>query len=320
MSRLTRAAATMHTLSLAGMEEASRYGTRDADLEHLLLALTLDADLGGQVLRSAGLTLERVRAAVDAERATQLASLGIAVDHEPGSIVFHETSGYDWNAQALAVLNRSYTHGRNGSSIAVLRTLLEEPSGRIDAVLTHLGTTTADITADIDHAEGLVATDNKGSDPACLRTEHVTFVPADPETVHELLSDPLRIASWEPTLEAVSAVGEHWEGRAQSVGADGRPYTVKDDARRQIIERVGAASDIGWRFHYPDSTRSNTRTVTFRCEPAAGGTQLHMALVWERDPARRPNRVRGFLLRPVFRFLLYTHATQISSGVTRAFR
>ena len=63
MSKLTRAAATAHTLSLAAMEEASRYGTRDAGIEHLLLALTLDADLGGQVLRSLGLGLDRVRAA-----------------------------------------------------------------------------------------------------------------------------------------------------------------------------------------------------------------------------------------------------------------
>ena len=66
MSRFSQAAATMHTLSLAAMEEASRLGVHDADIDHLLLALTLDADTGGQVLRRAGIRLDTARAAVEA--------------------------------------------------------------------------------------------------------------------------------------------------------------------------------------------------------------------------------------------------------------
>lgn len=105
MSRLTHAAATMHTLSLAAMEEASRFGVRDTDIDHLLLALTIDPDAGGQTLRGMGVSLEAARVAVAAQHAAQLGLVGIAADPDsPGRIVFHETSGYEWTDRAITVL------------------------------------------------------------------------------------------------------------------------------------------------------------------------------------------------------------------------
>ena len=294
---------------------------RDADIEHLLLALTLDADLGGQVLRSAGVTLDRVRWAIDEERAAQLASLGLTVQHDADRIVFHETSGYDWTPQALTVLNKSNSRGRDGSSIAVLRTLLDEPSGTIAAILAHLEVDREEIAQRLDHAEGLASAESASSDAAAyLRKSVETFVPASPASVEAFLSDPDRIAEWEPSLESVSSDGAQWEGRTRTTKGDGTPYDVKSEVRRQLIERVESPTDIAWRFRYPDAVRSNTRVVSFRCEPAAGGTHLHISLAWERSPDRAPRRILGFVLRPVFRLLLFTQITQISSGVTRAFR
>src|SRR5690606_41760640 len=92
MSRFLSMAATMQTLSLAAMEEASREGRREADIEHLLLALTLNEQTAGQVLRRKGVTLEAVRTAVAAQHARQLSSLGVTTDAgQPGRIGFHET-------------------------------------------------------------------------------------------------------------------------------------------------------------------------------------------------------------------------------------
>ena len=43
MNKLVRAAQTSQSLSLAAMEEASRRGLREADIEHLFLALVIKA-------------------------------------------------------------------------------------------------------------------------------------------------------------------------------------------------------------------------------------------------------------------------------------
>ena len=146
------------------------------------------------------------------------------------------------------------------------------------------------------------------------------FVPAPPAEVEALLEDATRIADWEPSIESVTMTDGRWEGRSTSTHPDGKPVQVRKGFERQLIERAESPVDTAWRFSYPDAEHSNTRVVSFRCEQAAGGTQLRVILSWERDPARRPNRLRSFLLRPVFQVLLYTQLTQISSGVTPAFR
>ncbi|MGO0575869.1 hypothetical protein [Ornithinimicrobium panacihumi] len=51
MSKYVRLAQTSQTLSLTAVEEASREGLREADLEHLLLALVLSPEPAGEVLR-----------------------------------------------------------------------------------------------------------------------------------------------------------------------------------------------------------------------------------------------------------------------------
>ncbi len=53
MSKFTTSLATSHNLSLAAMEEASRVGQRTADIDHLFLALVMNKDVAGQVLRKA---------------------------------------------------------------------------------------------------------------------------------------------------------------------------------------------------------------------------------------------------------------------------
>lgn len=51
MNKLVRAAQTSQSLSLAAMEEASRLGLREADIDHLFLALVINDQSAGRALR-----------------------------------------------------------------------------------------------------------------------------------------------------------------------------------------------------------------------------------------------------------------------------
>ncbi len=47
MSRFTDSASTSYSLSITAMEEASRVGQREADIDHLFLALTVSEQTAG---------------------------------------------------------------------------------------------------------------------------------------------------------------------------------------------------------------------------------------------------------------------------------
>lgn len=326
MSRLTRAAATSQTLSLAAMEEASRFGVRDADIEHLFLALTIDAGTGGQVLRSLGITLEATRAAIEKQQTDHLGSLGVQADSAGGRIVYQETGGYDWTERALAVMRAAVSGDRDGDSAAVLRALLAEPSGLIADLLGRVDVEPDRITAALDDAALMIGEHlNAADEPPTIHGSHTAFVPADPEAVWTLLADGGRLAEWEPTIGEVveqDAATGRWEARTRTVGSDGKPLKIRDGIRRQHAESVRSErpSHITWHFTYPDEPRSNARVVAVDIEPAAGGAQLRLSFGWELHASRRRRRIMRALLQPVFRFLCFVQLTQIAGGISRAFR
>lgn len=333
MSKFTEAAAVMQTLSLAALEEASRAGIRDADIEHLFLALTLDAGNAGQVLRGLGVTLDVARDAVAAERTDHLASLGVASvdaadDTGEERIVFHETQGYDWTDRAVDVLKRASGGQRDGSSSAVLRCLLTEPSGTIGALVSRLGVDTTDLRARLDEADGIRPA--HGIRPAAAtersRGPHGTvsaFVPAPPADLWMLVSDAMRIPEWDGAVGQVARGTENedeWDAAAPTHTPDGKPLRIKDDLRRIRIrrEQVDAPFRVTWRMSYPDARAANERVIGFELEEAAGGTQVRIHFGWERTARRRT--VLGWLLRPLARLVIFIQLTQISSGLSRVFR
>jgi uncharacterized protein YndB with AHSA1/START domain len=325
MSRFAQSAATMHTLSLAAMEEASRFGVRDADIDHLLLALTIDPDAGGQVLRRAGLRLTAVRTAVADQHAEQLGALGLAPDPAAsGRIVFHETSGYDWTDRAIAVLRAGSEQGRRGDSAAVLRALLDEPSGLITAVLQRLGVDPVGIATELDELSSLADTAPRRSTGAGITSERAVFVPAPPTEVWALLSDPARIPEWDPSTAQVTPdadPADGWDARAHTTTSDGRPIRRKEAfvRRRILLASRDEPTAVAWRFLLPDAPRTNPRVVTFALEPVAGGTRLMVSVTWE-TLHRRGRRVLRAVLRPLHRLALFLQLAQIESGVTRVFR
>ena len=331
MSRLTRMMAASQAVSLAAMEEASRRGRRTADIDDMLLALSIDSGVAGQVLRSIGITIDRARAAVSLQHAQQLSHVGISAASDDGRITFHETAAaFEWSKRALELLTRSTQKGKNGDAAAMLRELLDEPSGLIAEILAHLGTSTDAVRSRLDDAERIPSHNANAIDPARRRAASDAFVSAPPSEAWALLSDPRRVPEWDPGIASITvpeyngaATGMAWEARSVTERRhDGKPIRMKPEAVRQQVELTHLEPDhaIAWRFTYPDAPHSNARHVRIDLAPAAGGTQLRLTLQRERRPGTKRRRIRGFILRPAHRFIVWLQLTQLTAEISRVYR
>lgn len=336
MSSFTTAAATMQTLSLAAMEEASRRGQRNADLEDLFMALVLSDQVAGRALRTAGITLDRARAAVDAMHTAQLRSIGVDID-EPDDrddrrIVFHETRGYEWTPRALDVLKRAGSTGA-GDASAALHELLAEPSGLIEDLLDRLDTSAAEVTSALTATQAALpsrADRSVESTRGAITGRVETFVPARIDDVWALLNDPRRMPEWNPSVGSVEfddgsdvdapVVGSTWLAISPTVYPDGKPAKVKEAFRRRRMELTQSVpgARIAWRTIYVDAKRANSNLLTVELTPAPGGTQLLLKMSWTRHGGWR--RILLWPLRPLQRFLAWLGLSQIGGGISRVFR
>lgn len=330
MSKFTVAASTSQSLSLAAMEEASRLGQREADLEHLLLALTLSTHPAGQVLRGYGVTLDAVRQAVADQRAAQLQSIGIhtRASEDPARITFQETGGYEWSARCVDILNRASSAKKTGDAGAVLRELLNDRSGIVEDLLERVGTSSTALIARLDEVADLALHD------AHVRTNGErsgfieAFVPAPLEEVWGLLVDPLRMPEWDVLTARVELLagnttaepGASWWTYQPVRRPDGKAVRVRTGFARRRVEVLKAEANamICWRLSYPDAARSTPSRVALALSPAAGGTHLEITLAWR--PRKGWRRIVGFPMRPLQRFAIWMQLTQISSGISRVFR
>lgn len=335
MSTFAQAAATMQTLSLTAMEEASRRGQREADIDHLLLALVINDQSAGQVLRGLGMTLDAAREAVSAVHADQVRSLGLAIEQpEDGRIVFHETDGYELTGRVQDVFTRSGKGKNTGDASAVLRELVADPSGLIAAVLHRLDTSPDDVLRRLDHAERHAPErphDEPGSRAGESRSTHA-FVPAPVEHVWSLLVDPARMPEWEPYAGAVGPAegdselvtapvpGQSWITLARTRHPDGKPIRVKEQFRRRRVELLDRTEPrrIQWRFDYPAAKHSNPTQLLIELAPTEGGTGLVITTSWRRRTGWR--RAVGWVLRPVQRLVLWLNLLQVGGGISRVFR
>lgn len=324
MSTFVRLAQTSQTLSLAAMEEASRQGLHQADLEHLFLALVLSDQPAGEVLRELGITIDRARRAVDEQHAAQLASLGIDTTlPEPGRIVFHETAGYEWRRRASDVLVRASRRGLDGSAGAVLRVLVSEPSGLIAELLRRLGTTPADVVDRLDRLAPPADGDRPVRGNGSIGGSSETFIPAPIEDVWEFLADPARVPDWAPGIGSVDladTAGTAWIGYAPTSRPDGKPVRLRAEFRRRRLGLLETRRPdrVAWRFTSPDTTKSGPSVTEFALAPTTGGTRVTITTSWGRRHGWR--RVLGLPLRPAARFLAWITLFQIGAAISRAFR
>ncbi|RLP72771.1 Clp protease [Mycetocola tolaasinivorans] len=348
MSGIIGAAGAAQTLSLAAMEEASRQGKRDTDIEHLLLALALSDRPAGSALRACGVSLSAVRRAIRDQEAAELAALGMSVRMpEPGRIVFHETSGYAWTRRAEALLSsaasaRSDSEGA-GYTERVLTLLLVEPSGRVSDVLARCGTSTAEVRLALAGDTGKIPAASSararmeldvagaaGTRGWVSGTSEV-FVPAVPADVWALLVDPLRIPEWFPAIGTVSGLAEdkglednessrRWWALAPTTRPDGKSIRVREQFRRRTVQMIEARAgeSVRWRFEFPDAARAGTQDIVCDLREDAGGTRVRLTALWARPQGWC--RLVGVLLSGPRRLVIWLNLFQIGGALSRAFR
>lgn len=346
MSKFTQYAATSQSLALTAMEEASRRGLREADLQDLFLALTLNDQHAGQVLRDLGITIDAGRTAVEEYQKEQIASLGITASLPPaGEIVLPKTGGYELSKRARDLIGRAGERGRTADAAAVLRELLDEPSGVMTDLLERLNTTPALVIAGLDHASTTpsqeMGTRSRRRGECTVVNE--SFVPAPIDEVWALLSDPERIPEWDPMAGTVETtigetayspatvenyepsgeevqVGTAWTVHAPMTYPDGKPLKVHEKFRRRTLQVLHATprSRISWFLTYPDAITNPPMTRTFDLAPATGGTHLTITMTWAQR--RGWQRLLGPVLLPLRRFLTWIMVTQIRDTISRAFR
>jgi len=312
MSKMTTALGNAHRLTRYAMEEASRTGRTELGVEHLFLALTLDEADAGQVLRAAGATITTVREAVAAEEAAHLAALGAAgAALSPGPIAVGPSAGWAWSPVAERVL----TSPGDGTSSGILRRLLDEPSGAIEALLRRLDLTVDDLRARLDAAGALPpATTVRRRHP--LARSAASFVAAPVHETWALVSDPERLPEWE---ESVGHVSEAPDGGW--AGAPRDDVEAKPAFRHLSISRTMDAEAllVTWTFRYPDAPKANARRIGLRLEPAAGGTTVHIDYSWERTYSRRRSAF-GWVMAPLYRVVLAMQVARLMATLGAAVR
>ncbi|MGP9528776.1 Clp protease N-terminal domain-containing protein [Glutamicibacter sp. AOP5-A2-18] len=329
MNKLVRSAQTSQSLSLAAMEEASRLGLREADIDHLFLALVINDQSAGRALRELGIDIDSARLAVEDQRDAQLTSLGIEASFpEAGRIVFHETDGYEWTRRARDLIAKSSSKGKSGDAAAVLRELVAEPSGLITDILGRLGTTPDVLIERLDRAVSPsmksmpLAAKVKGRTTGTIET----FVSAPLDEVWAYLTDPARIPEWEPSIGTLDQTGQEampgtvWEGTAPAIYPDGKPVKIKPQFRRRSVELIAIHQPdrIAWSFGYPDVAQGNSILTEFTLANATGGTQLRISRSWSRRQGWRG--LVAWPLRPVQKFLVWITLFQTGSAISRTFR
>ncbi|WP_067191771.1 MULTISPECIES: SRPBCC family protein [Micrococcales] len=329
MSKFVQAAQTSQVLSLTALEEASRQGLREADIEHLFLALVLSDQVAGRVLREMGIGIDDARRAVREQHDAQLASLGVrATLPDPGRIVFHETDGYELKQRAADLIGRAGGKSRDGSAAAVLRELVAEPSGLIADILHRLDATPQEVLERLDRsvADGVAAVSEPSLSKSRASGSQETFVPASADEVWDFLADPVRVPEWEVSVGQIESAtrevrpGSVWEGRAPEARPDGKPVKIRPPFRRRLIELVTAECPhrVAWRFVYPDAPQSRPILNEFTLAPTTGGTQVTITTSWTRHTGWR--RLVGVPLRPMQKLMVWLRLFQTGSAISRAFR
>ncbi|GAA4022031.1 hypothetical protein GCM10022247_52810 [Allokutzneria multivorans] len=270
-------------LSVQARDEASRWGHPQVDVEHLFLALLLSGGAAGKALRRLGITLERARDAVEAVHAERIGSLGIAAPAMPtGPIREPGNREIEFSERALGVI-------RTRDEVGIVRALVDEPSGLVEALLLHLGLTPAEVHGAIETAP---------QQPKLPRTAvHSGFIPAPVDTVWSLVSDPARRSEWDTAVASAEPVTD---GLWKMTLTNGRGFTLR--------ELSNVVRSLEWEVRWPGHW-TPLHWLTVSLAEANGGTTITLTGSWERRWT--PNPLRRFAMR----LLLTAYATALSRAL-----
>jgi hypothetical protein len=312
-------------MAVAAQEEQLGADHPRINVEHLFLALLR---IGGPVtdaLAAEGVTLAVGRKAVDQTHAQRLASLGISL---PGGSDGPRERRQDYLAplefdqRAQRLLERAANQAEQ--DVTLFHTLLDEPSGRVRAVLEVLGVEPANLELAAVAPPPLAEPPPAQADPTQRWYEYRRFVPERPAAVWALVSDPERWLEWNQWEHQKAESTEPGTIRAftKALGSNGKPVRLKPGLETAIY--VVKANEperlIEWERSWPE-LRSPVHTH-FRIELVPRGSGTEVILKFRADkPKGHFKRLLRFIVRPLIRpstgFYLRAKAQGISLALSK---
>ena len=324
MNRVTDALSRWQQTVTAAQEEAYRAGHAEVDLDHLVVALAALGGPAGESLRAAGVSLDEARSAAAKVHADRLSGVGVTVTPTPPrALDVLPTPALPLSARADRALRQVGELSADDRS--VLRTLVDEPSGLVTELLAVLDVTPDAVRAAADAWRPASAPSGRlhADDPADRPWRTLTcdgWVPAPPERVWALLTDPTRRTEWDTWY---TSVAEQPDGSLLCVlrGDDDGGKRVPADMRRQLLTVV--ARDEGrlveWEFARPDrDDGAAIQRLAVALSPSGDGTRLDVTVRWL--PRSGWRAFVGLVLRPVGRWMYRQMVLQKIGGISRALR
>jgi uncharacterized protein YndB with AHSA1/START domain len=210
-----------------------------------------------------------------------------------------------------------------------LRALLTEPSGlmvdllaRLDLSVDALQSALASEAAQPPHLSTVT-----GMSPKKRGLLSEVFVPAPATAVWNLLADPTRLPEWHYLIGSVEVdtaaeigPGVTWTVLAPTHRPDGTPVRVKERFRRHQMQLLVMEQPhrISWRSSRPDLPRRRAIELSIEIMAVAGGCQVRATSSGTPSPRWKPLLFSP--VRPLQRFLHWISLTQITAGISRAFR
>ena len=321
MSRIMRTIRWFREISVLAEDEQRRSGHPEIDVEHLFLALL---GVGGPVtdaLAGHGVTLANARTAfagVHARRAAQfgvrVSALADSVKRIPDSIA---RGGFVYRNGVRKMLEEA--SNQVAPDVALFTALLHEPSGHIREVL-------RDLDVDPDELALTAArTREEGKDKEQLLA-YRRFVPAAPDVVWALVSDPDRWLEWNGFEFERADVTENGALRAyaRQRHLNGKPTRVKPQfhVSEYLVSRYEAPHLIQWERSFPDTDRVSIQSLRVSLSAQGSGTEVSISFVPTGATGRRG--IGHWLIRPLARLLhpmmIRVHLRGKADNISRSLR
>lgn len=321
MSKIMRTMKWFREMSVLAEDEQRRSGHPEIDVEHLFLALL---SIGGPVtdaLAGQAVTLATAREAFAGIHAHRTAQLGVSVSESPESAKripdSNARGGFVYRDGVRKTLEDA--SNQTVQDIALFNALIHEPTGHIREVLREL---------DVDPDDLALASARIREDSTTQERAHDyrRFVPAPPDAVWALVSDPDRWLEWNGFEFERVDVTEAGVLRAHARQRDlnGKPSRVKPEFQvsEYVVNRYEAPDLIQWERSFPDADRGETQSLRVSLEPQGSGTEVTVSFVRAGGTGRRG--IGYWLMRPLAKLLHSTmvraHLRGKADNISRALR
>lgn len=325
MSKVMRTITWFREVSVLAEDEQRRSGHPEIDVEHLFLALL---SIGGPVtdaLAGGGLTLAGAREAFAGVHARRAAQLGVRVPESAESAKRIPDSsargGFVYRDGVRAMLEAA--SNQSVQDVALFKELIDEPSGHIREVLRDLDVDPDDL-ADVavQAREG----SQDGDQEADQSLDYRRFVPAAPDAVWALLSDPDRWLEWNGSeFERVEDTGSGvLRAYARQRHPDGKPTRIRPQFQvsEYVVSRSEAPHLIQWERSFPATGRGATQSLRIRLDPQGSGTDVTISFVHTGATGR--GGIGYWLVRPLAKLLhpvmVRAHLRGKADNISRALR